>query len=545
MKKTFFLLLNLFFGLYLSGQNCVPVAIVFSNQAQVDAFPSQYPGCKRILGNVGITGSVVNLDSLIRIESIVGSLSILDASISSINGLSNIDSIGGSLIVERNYINSFLPLQNVLHIGQNIVFQNNSNITAFPTFQFIEKIGGSLTMRYSGSSSAVLFPNLDSLSTLYITSFSMQQGSFPTLQKVRENLVITHNDILPSFNNLQFVGRDFQLSKLGSSISQISGFNSLHTVINALRITENEYITLINGLNGLLNTKELHITHNQFLSSISGLNHNFNLRSLSIFNNPFLSNCSIIPICNSLANIPSLSYLQIENNGTNCSTIAQIQSACPAPPDSDGDGVNNYIDNCPTIPNSNQADANLDGQGNVCDNNSDSDSDTVMDNVDNCVSIPNQNQANANNDAEGDVCDGNSDSDNDGRNDNIDNCTSIFNPDQKDCNANWKGDVCEAFVDTDCDGRSNAFDNCPTLFNPNQIDSNSNSVGDACESFGKMGFNTLNPKTEMHLSNTNIFMDNPDKGLIMKDVQGNCYKTSVVIVNNVPQFKLFSIPCPQ
>src|SRR5205814_6795045 len=46
----------------------------------------------------------------------------------------------------------------------------------------------------------------------------------------------------------------------------------------------------------------------------------------------------------------------------------RIGDACEPPaPDRDGDGVPDAIDNCPAIPNSDQADADGDGVGDACD----------------------------------------------------------------------------------------------------------------------------------------------------------------------------------
>jgi beta-glucanase (GH16 family) len=53
------------------------------------------------------------------------------------------------------------------------------------------------------------------------------------------------------------------------------------------------------------------------------------------------------------------------------------------PPDGDADGVPDRTDNCPLIPNSDQADNDGDGEGDVCD--TDDDDDGVMDGTDACV----------------------------------------------------------------------------------------------------------------------------------------------------------------
>lgn len=70
--------------------------------------------------------------------------------------------------------------------------------------------------------------------------------------------------------------------------------------------------------------------------------------------------------------------------------------------DSDGDGVPNSKDNCPSISNQSQSDINGDGRGDECD---DFDFDSIINNVDNCINIPNKNQLDSDHDGIGDACD--------------------------------------------------------------------------------------------------------------------------------------------
>ena len=81
--------------------------------------------------------------------------------------------------------------------------------------------------------------------------------------------------------------------------------------------------------------------------------------------------------------------------------------------DTDGDGVPDYTDNCPTVPNPGQEDGDADGIGNVCDN---------------CPTVANQSQSDVDMDGKGDVCD---------------NCPNICNSQQLDADNDGIGDVCD------------------------------------------------------------------------------------------------------
>ena len=77
-----------------------------------------------------------------------------------------------------------------------------------------------------------------------------------------------------------------------------------------------------------------------------------------------------------------------------------------------------------------QIDSDSDRVGDKCDNNQDIDEDGHQNNMDNCPYIPNANQADHDKDGKGDACD--HDDDNDGIPDDKDNCRLAFNPDQLD-----------------------------------------------------------------------------------------------------------------
>ncbi|MEW6428287.1 MAG: choice-of-anchor D domain-containing protein [Thermodesulfobacteriota bacterium] len=74
------------------------------------------------------------------------------------------------------------------------------------------------------------------------------------------------------------------------------------------------------------------------------------------------------------------------------------------PADSDGDGVQDNWDNCPT-PNPDQTDGDGDGLGDLCDPCLDVDRDTVCDEVDNCPGVANPTQVDGDGDGAGDACD--------------------------------------------------------------------------------------------------------------------------------------------
>ncbi len=153
----------------------------------------------------------------------------------------------------------------------------------------------------------------------------------------------------------------------------------------------------------------------------------------------------------------------------------------PIPPsDVDNDGIPDSSDNCPSIANSSQNDADGDGDGNACDD--DDDNDSVLDGNDNCRLISNPSQNDADGDGDGNACD--DDDDNDSVLDTDDNCPLNSNPSQNDTDGDGDGDSCDD--DDDNDGTPDTEDAFP--FNGAETaDTDGDGMGDNFE--GRFGLN--------------------------------------------------------
>tara|TARA_B100000767_G_scaffold136544_1_gene129346 strand:- start:99 stop:7694 length:7596 start_codon:yes stop_codon:yes gene_type:complete len=138
--------------------------------------------------------------------------------------------------------------------------------------------------------------------------------------------------------------------------------------------------------------------------------------------------------------------------------------------DADGDGVEDGLDNCPSIANQDQVDTDDDGLGNACDD--DDDNDGVLD-VNDALPL----NASESVDTDGDGIGNNADADDDGDEvaDELDNCPITSNFNQLDTDGDTLGNVCD--TDDDNDGIVDSADAFP-LDSTETLDSDGDGVGD-------------------------------------------------------------------
>ncbi len=95
-------------------------------------------------------------------------------------------------------------------------------------------------------------------------------------------------------------------------------------------------------------------------------------------------------------------------SGFDLDAVAGVHSLDTAGlPDTDGDGIPDAADDCPTVADPEQRDSDHDGVGDACAGAPvlDTDGDGVPDGSDNCPTVPNPDQADADGDGAGDACD--------------------------------------------------------------------------------------------------------------------------------------------
>lgn len=366
---------------------CMPFGnYYFYNQADIDNFQINYPGCTEIQGNIliGYNSNITNLTALSVLTSVGGGLEIkLNDALTSLTGLEYLTSIGGYLyIIQNPALSSLTGLNNLTSIGNDFAITTNFSLASLAELEGLTSIGSNLTISFNNSltnltglegltsiDSDFLITNNPALISLSgIDSITFIGGTL----KIMGNNTLTN---LSGFENLTYAGNlsiwaDHALTMLSGlenldsiggylaigdnpAIDNISGLESLKTVGGLMNIYHNTALTSLTGLEslnyigGFLNIEsnnalislsglaginsiggDLRIYYNTSLISLSGIMNidPGSIMDLTIKYNYGLSQCDVNSICNYLAS-PN-GTIEIHDNAPGCNSQTEVAAHC-------------------------------------------------------------------------------------------------------------------------------------------------------------------------------------------------------------------------
>lgn len=289
---------------------------------------------------------------------------------------------GFNAIVSADQLN--ITTQNLS--GFNTLTQaNNINITADAISGFGSLSQVAILNLIGDLNTFDAFAQLDTISlSLSLQTQRSDYNIFPTLQNVEE--VSISNS--PNFTGSAF----FPLAKIKNlfisncgSLANLSGLLP-RSKYGTLSLNNNPSLADLTGLETVKNVVNLTINGNTSLTNIEALD---SLRiiqgNLTLVNNTSLNECCVLAFIINRNKV--FGFIEISGNAHDCEDIVMVlEETCL---DSDGDGLADPQDNCPTAHNTDQSDIDGDGVGDMCDN---------------CIDIANSGQEDDNGDGIGNVC---------------------------------------------------------------------------------------------------------------------------------------------
>jgi hypothetical protein len=351
MKKLLFITTGILISLASFSQSCLPDGIDFNNQAAIDNFQLNYPGCTVIEGNVEIQGDdILNLDGLSVLTSIGGYLYITNNdSLDNLSGLASLTSVGGSLLVSSNAsLTGLAGLENLSVVEEDVFISTN------PVLTDISALGNIIAenmmeLRISGNSSLATCDNPFTCSYLSNPPDKVNiYGNAPGCDNPPE-IAVGCGITLPClpFGNYNFFTQadidDFQLNypgctelagvvKIsGSGITSLDDLNVLNAINGSLEIHTNPQLASLAGLDSLdLISGAVTIVGNSLLTDITALSFidTSSITFLGINNNPILSACEVQSVCDYLSGPFGSSHNNIAGNDDGCKTRDEVLQAC-------------------------------------------------------------------------------------------------------------------------------------------------------------------------------------------------------------------------
>ncbi|MFZ1678216.1 MAG: T9SS type A sorting domain-containing protein [Saprospiraceae bacterium] len=292
---------NTFFELYSAcglSVDCLP-GLIFRKQSEIDQFPILFPDCHEIQGNVVINANenepITNLDGLLQLNKIFGSLEISGTSLEDLNGLQNLNTLEGYIDLSGN--DSLLTLNGLenLTVVQGIYIDNHDFLNSLQGLHNIHHVLGSVNIEYNKSLSNLI--GLDNLEIVNgdfsITRMESLEG-VSNLDSVYGNFILFSDNIqdLSGFESLQYIGglhiqdndhlrslEGLNVDQIGGlvqilsnpSLQQLTGLDNVHTILGELIISGNDSLIDLTSLSNLSTIGGLNIKLNKILKNLDGL----------------------------------------------------------------------------------------------------------------------------------------------------------------------------------------------------------------------------------------------------------------------------------
>lgn len=248
------------------------------NQAEVNAFPGNYPSCTFLPDGVDVKISGNDITDLSPLSQLTGTLAVFEIrdcpNLVSLTGMDNFTVIGNDAL-------------------DGFILRDLPSLNSIASLSTLDSVTGEFTIRTC--------PQLASLNGL------------DNLVYANGSLIIRDNAILISLqglNNLEYIGETLELVE-NPTLTDISALSNVDTIVGGIEggvfLEANTALTTLNGL-GHANT------------SIGS--------NLDLLFNDNLSLCSVPSICTYLSNPPQGAVITISANALGCNSQQEIESGC-------------------------------------------------------------------------------------------------------------------------------------------------------------------------------------------------------------------------
>ena len=176
---------------------CPPGDVIFTNQAQVDAFLFQYPDCTEINGSLIVNGSITSLEGLVNLETITGSFSLLFTDVQNLDDLANLTGILNNVgIANNSQLNNISGLGGITQVNREFTVIGNPmledldglNLTNIGSGVSDAELESQLVLNVSGNAGMISLNGLESLVSLNNRMLSISNNAQLTDINAIENI---------------------------------------------------------------------------------------------------------------------------------------------------------------------------------------------------------------------------------------------------------------------------------------------------------------------------------------------------------------------